>query len=143
MPADLNRPAYQYALNLNVRSINPVYLNGQVITKDDVLKKYKELNFPLLNYYMFVHAACVVYIFREYDLAAENVMNIKDTDMKFPGVYAMGVQAFYCGLSLFALASKKNQNDNKKFKKWDKYSPKKYIHKVMLLKYENSVLLIR
>ena len=99
MPADLNWPAYQDALNLNVRSINPVYLNGQVITEEDVLKKYEETNFPLLKYYMFVHAACVAYIFHEYDLAAENVINIKDTEKKFLGVYDVGVQAFYCELS--------------------------------------------
>ena len=98
MPADLNRPEYQADLNLNYRSINPVYLNEQEMTEDDVLKKYEDLNFPLLKYYMFVHADCVVYIFCEYDLAAEKAMNIKDTKKQFPGVYAMGVQDFYCGI---------------------------------------------
>ena len=75
-----------------------MYLNEQAMTEEDVLKKYEDLNFPLLKYYMFVHAACVAYIFREYDIAAEKAMNIKDIEKKFPGVYAVGVQDFYCGI---------------------------------------------
>ena len=153
MQADLLRPAYQAALNLNGRSIDPVYLNGQVMIEDDVLKKSEELNLPLLKYYMFAHSAFVAYIFREYDLAAEKAMNIKDIEKKFPCVYALGVQAFYCGLSSFALARRKHQNSSrwskrgramiKKFKKWARYAPENNSHKVMLLKAENSALLLR
>ena len=75
-----------------------------------------------------------------------NEIDIAD---KFPALYAINVQAFYDGLSSYALAKttnnrtkwiKRGRKMRKKFINWAKDCPSNNTHKVLLLKAEDASL---
>lgn len=150
--SDLVLPTYQAALNLAGFSEDPSLLNGDACEESEILKRSAATTNALLEYYYRMNAACVAYLFGEYELASEHSRFIQDIEDQFPALYAINVQAFYDGLSSFALAKKTNRKGGrirwrrrgrrmaKKFARWAKNCPSNNSHKLLLLRAEDAAI---
>jgi len=147
--SDLLRPCIQSALNLAGQAQDPVALTGEVMDEEGLLRRSTESAKIPIEYTIRFNAAFVAYIFGDYDRASTHSLKIQDIADKFPGVYSINIQAFYDGLSSYALARtttsfkkwrKRGRKITKKFANWAKHCPSNNTHIVLLLRAEDASL---
>lgn len=134
---------WQCVLNLMGRSDDPLSLTGEAMNQQEFIKESKENTMALSL--MHVCRLMLAFTFREYELAATLAEKTRDVIHIFPGYAMVWVQAFYDGMTAFALAGKTGKkkwmvhgkNVKKKLKQWARYCPETFLSKFFLLRAEH------
>ena len=129
---------------------DPVILSGEAMDEEQLMKSSVDTANTLLEYVIYLNVAFLSFIFGDFDRAAMYSQKIWDIADKFPGMYIINIQAFYDGLSSYALARRITKNKKKwrkrgrkmtnKFVTWAKKCPSNNAHKALLLKAEDAAL---